>query len=98
MDFTWRVEEDLHGSDHFPFILESHYHPPHNRPAKWQFHKADSHLFKDISEAFLQDNLDGGFQQKTFFNKCCEIDNEAIPKSNPNPKKPWFFDECSKLI
>ena len=42
MDFTWRVEEDLHGSDHFPIILiESHYHPTGDRPPKWQFHKAD---------------------------------------------------------
>ena len=28
MDFTLRVEEDLHESDHFPIILKSHYHPP----------------------------------------------------------------------
>ena len=36
-----KVEEDLHGSDHFPIILESHYHPPDDRPPQLQFHKAD---------------------------------------------------------
>ena len=45
MNFTWRVGEDLHGSDHFPIILKSHYHPPDDRPPKWQFHKADWNLF-----------------------------------------------------
>ena len=50
MDFTWKVEEDLHGSDHFPIILESHYHPPDDRPPKWQFHKADWNLFKTCFE------------------------------------------------
>ena len=102
MDFTWRVEEDLHGSDHFPIILKSHYHPPGNRPPKWQFHKADWNLFKDLClEAFPQDDLDGGLQLETFIDKLCEIANETIPKSNPNPKKPqkpWFSDECKEAI
>ena len=102
MDFTWRVEEDLHGSDHFPIILESHYHPSDNRPPKWQFHKADWNLFKDLCfEAFHQDNLDGGLQLETFIDKLSEIANKTIPKSNPNPNKPqnpWFSDECEEAI
>ena len=89
MDFTWRVGEDLHGSDHFPIILESHYHPQDDRPPKWQFHKADWNLLKDLClEAFPQDDLDGGLQLETFIDKLCEIANETIPKSNRNPKKP----------
>ena len=70
MDLTWREEEDLYGSDHFPIILESHYHPLDNRPTKWQFHKADWNLFKDLClEAFLQDNLDGCLHLETFIDK-----------------------------
>ena len=34
----------------------------------------------------------------TFIDKLCEIGNETIPKSNPNPKKPWFSDECKHAI
>ena len=41
MGFTWRVEENLHGSAHFPIILQSHYHPPDDRPPKCQFHNAN---------------------------------------------------------
>ena len=48
MDFTWKVEEGLCGGDHFLIILESHYHPPDDIPPKWQFHKADWTLFKDL--------------------------------------------------
>ena len=102
MDFTWRVEEDLHGSDHFPIILKSHYHPPDDRPPKWQFHKADWNLFKNLClEAFPQDDLDGGLQLETFIDQLCEIANETIPKSNPNPtkpQKPWFSGECKEAI
>ena len=88
-DFTWRVEEDLYGSAQFPIILESHYHPQDDRPQKWQFHKADWNLFKDLClETFLQDDLDGGLHQETFIDKLCEIANQTIPKLNPNPKKP----------
>ena len=39
--FTWRVEEDLYGNEHFPIILESHYYSVDDRPPKWQFHKVD---------------------------------------------------------
>ena len=102
MDFTWRVEEDLHGSDHFPIILKSRYHPSHDRPPKWQFHKADWNIFKDLClEAFPQDDLDGSLQLETFMDKLCEIANETIPKSNPNPKKPqkpWFSNEYKEAI
>ena len=96
------MEEDIHVTNHFPIILESHYHPPDDRPPKWQFHKADWNLFKYLcSEVFLQEDLDGGFHLETYINKLCEIANKTIPKSNPNPKgpqKPWFSDESKEAI
>ena len=92
MDFTWKVEEDLHGSDHFPIILESHYHPPDDRPPKWQFHKVDWNLFKDqCSEAFPQNDLEDDLQLETFIDKICEIANETNPKSSTNPQEAMVF-------
>ena len=35
---------------------------------------------------------------ETFIDKLCEIANQTIPKLNPNPKKPWFSDECKEAI
>ena len=52
-------------------------------------------------EGFHQDDLDGGLHLETFIDKLCEIANQTIPKSNPNPKKPqniWFSDECKEAI
>ena len=102
MDFTWKVEEDLHGSNHFPITLESHYHPPDDRPPKWQFHKA-------VIGTFLRPVLRGLSSRRSwrsptgnnFIDKLCEIGNKTIPKSNPKPKnphKPWFSDECKQAI
>ena len=99
MDFTWRVEEDLHGSDHFPIILESYYHPPDHQSGSF---KADWNLFKELClEAFLQDNLEDDLQLELFIDNLCEIANKTIPKSNPNPKKPqksMFVMSVSRLI
>ena len=68
---------------HFPLILESHYHPPDDRPPKWLFYKADWNLFNYLClEAFLQDDVDGGLQLDTCIDELCEITNETIPKSN----------------
>ena len=98
MDYTWRVKEDLHGSDHLTAILESHYHLPDDAPPKWQFNKADWNLFKDLClETVPQDNLKDGLELATFIDNLCKIANEIIPKYIPNPKKPqkpWFSDEC----
>ena len=52
-------------------------------------------------EAFHQDDLDGGLHLESFIDKLCEIANQTIPKSNPNPKKPqkpWFSDKCKEAI
>ena len=88
MDFTWRVEEDLHGSDHFPIVLEIHFNPQDDQPLNWQFHRADWNLFKDLcTEAFLHNNSEGqGIKLETLNDKRYENANVTIPKSTPNPK------------
>ena len=62
---------------------------------------SDWNLFKDLCfEAFPQDDLDGGLQLETLIDKLCEIANETIPKSDPNPKKPQkpWFSECKEAL
>ena len=46
--------------------------------------------FKDLcSDAFIQGDLKNqGIQLDTFIVELCEIANETVPKSYPNPKKP----------
>jgi hypothetical protein len=41
LDFSWRVHDDLCGSDHFPIILESLNSTVGERPTRYTFDKAD---------------------------------------------------------
>ena len=45
MDFDWRVLDDLHGSDHFPILVDFNVHDFTERPAKWNFSRANWTLF-----------------------------------------------------
>ena len=48
VDFTWRVDSDLHGSDHFPILVDFNAHNFIERPAKWNFNMANWALFSDL--------------------------------------------------
>ena len=48
-DFHLSIDEDLHGSDHFPiYITAKEYLPQHNNP-KWLQNKANWELFTELS-------------------------------------------------
>ena len=49
MDFSWRVVDDLHSSDHFPVIVTLADGPPEQRPSRWCLEKADWSKFKEKS-------------------------------------------------
>ncbi len=48
LDYTWNVEEDQYGSDHYPLVLNGHFPAPDKRSPKWQFHKADWTKFQSL--------------------------------------------------
>ena len=41
VNFKWKVEDDLHGSDHFPIIITETGPSVHGRPRQWKLHKAN---------------------------------------------------------
>ena len=45
LDFTWRVYEDICGSDHFPIVLES-LHPQDDNLPRWRLNKANWEEFR----------------------------------------------------
>ena len=49
MDFSWKVGDDLCGSDHFPIFL-FHNGPSQQRVQRWKLHKADWSLFQYLCE------------------------------------------------
>ncbi len=103
MDYTWMVEEDQYGSDHYPIVLSNHFHPPDERVPKWQFHKANWTEFQLCCEQRLlpEDFKHSDTPLDTFMEIVCDIANDCIPKSSPNPKrpqKPWYSDECKEAV
>ena len=103
MDYTWVVEEDQHGSDHFPIILRSNFHPPDERQPRWQFHKADWETFRSLCEDRLcmEDFEHAEHPIEGFTEIVLDIASHCIPQSTPNPKrptKPWFSEECKQAI
>ena len=50
LDFSWRVLDDLHSSDHFPIVLDTTDCPPSSRAPIWNIDKADWQKFRLQSE------------------------------------------------
>ena len=96
MDYTLRVEEDLHGSDHFPITFIILLKTDHQ-----------SCCFRQLIGNLLKTCVQRPFFRKilkvigTFIDKLCEIANKTIPKSNLNPKKrqkPWFSETYKQAV
>ena len=49
-NFTWKVTEDLCGSDHFPILLSSTQPSSNIRPQKWKLSKANWNKFETLCE------------------------------------------------
>ena len=49
-NFTWKVTEDLCGSDHFPILLSSTQPSSNIQPQKWKLSKANWNKFETLCE------------------------------------------------
>ena len=102
-DLNWKVNDDLHGSDHFPILVSEVGPSKQERPKRWMLHKANWEKFKTLCEQSIDPNA---------FDKCenpaelfTSLLNSAAKKSIPrtktkpmHPNKPWFNDDCKKAI
>ena len=100
-DFQLEMEEDLHGSDHFPMLLtKANYSPQHHVP-RWLINKAN---WEHFSEATQKMTEIPDCEPLEYYNKVTEtiIEGaiEAIPKSDGYYKLspvPWWNANCSNL-
>ena len=103
LDFTWRVMEDLHGSDHYPILLEKVTGIPDCGVPKWRLERADWNLFSSLAlvqgscEEFqsVQEATDHITSQ---IRLAAEI---SIPRSSGKyrrPPVPWWSDECRDAV
>ena len=105
LDFKWNVLDDLHGSDHFPIIIEPILPSPNESPPRWVLSKANWDLFSQLCEEEiipdLFENENCARQISLFTEKINEIAHKCIPKSSGKSKKrrrPWFNEECNEAI
>ncbi|VDI63713.1 Hypothetical predicted protein [Mytilus galloprovincialis] len=59
LDYSWRVHDDLCGSDHFPIVLEHLFTSAQQRVPRWKLDKADWSLFENLcrSGTSVKDNF-----------------------------------------
>ena len=102
-DLSWRPDHDLHGSDHFPIIIEESGESARPRKPKWKLGGADWPLYRALcSDRFkVVDFVNEENPVDKFTDILVEIGDAAIPKTSgklrPN-QNPWFDDDCREAI
>ncbi|KAL5008969.1 hypothetical protein ScPMuIL_014550, partial [Solemya velum] len=84
LDFTWRVDDDLHGSDHFPIILDTTGPNQPDRAPRWNLPKADWTKFQNLCEDRLSHFTVKDDQDpiEIFTSILHDVATEAIPKTS----------------
>ncbi|XP_072398128.1 uncharacterized protein [Diabrotica undecimpunctata] len=106
LNHNWYVEKDLHGSDHFPILIEKHSMKPTpvTPEPKWRLDKADWRSYQEIirngsSKICLENSIDEIILQ---FNKLItEAALEAIGKTKfirRDKVTPWWNEDCKEAI
>ena len=102
LDFTWKVLDDLHGSDHFPITLDTVDGPPAPRPPRWCTDRADWGKFKELSEIITDaedcPTVDEGIELVN--NKFHSAALGSIPRTSGLFKRrpvPWWSEEIKLL-
>ena len=102
LDFTWSVDEELNGSDHFPIYLKSVQNTPSAASPKWKVEEADWGKFSleiklDRDANTFNNHIDA---YNYFIDSVMSSANANIPKTKGNPKRPavpWWNKTCAVL-
>lgn len=88
LDCSWRVWNDLCGSDHFPIILTFPQLDVTSRPSRWQLKKADWTTFQTLCcEKFMSATQDNQNSIEDFTQQLIAIADETIPKTSTKPQR-----------
>ena len=99
-DFTWKVCDDLHGSDHFPIQVSEVGPSVQQHPQRWKLHKANWEQFRVNCEQSIHPNAfeDCENPAELFTSLLYSAAEKSILRTSTNPNKPWFNDDCKKAI
>ena len=103
LDFTWRVGDDLCGSDHFPIFLSNIVGIQSSVPQKrFKLKKANWDNFKSLCLSELKpDILESDDPIATFTSVLHGVADKCIPKTSTTPRRasrPWFNSACKEAI
>ena len=103
LDFSWGVDCDSHGSDHFPTVIHANDPCDQEHAKKWKLHKADWNMFQTLCEQSITHDLFTECDDPTslFTQLVYTAADKSIPQTSGKPgraKKPWFTDECKSAI
>ena len=100
-DFQLEMDEDLHGSDHFPMYLTKAEYLPQQGVPRWLINRANWERFSEVTQSItdIPDCEPREFYNKVT-NKIIEGATETIPKSDGYYKLrpvPWWNTDCANL-
>ena len=94
-DFTWKVDDDLHGSDHFPILVSELRHSIQQRPERWEQCKICCEQSIDQSTFTNSEN-----PAELFTSLVYSAAEKSIPRTSASPRhptKPWLTKIVGKL-
>ena len=96
-DFTWKVVDDLHGSDHFPIQVSEVEPSVQKRSQRRKLLMANWEQFRDYCEQQIHPNAfeDCENPADLFTSLLYSAAEMLIPRTS---NKPWFNDDCKKAI
>ncbi|OOZ11790.1 hypothetical protein BOW27_11975 [Solemya velum gill symbiont] len=101
LDFERSVENDLHGSDHFPLSLKNT-EPEHtHHPPKWKMSKVNWTKFESLCLAKLTTSPTSSTAIEDYTSIILTIADDSIPKTSGKSiarRNPWFNDDCKEAI
>ena len=101
--FTWSVNDEPLGSDHFPVWIQSHDNPVlGSRPQRWNIRKADWETFQLSAEkSFSSKSSSSVISAEHFTTMILDSAERCIPKTSCRPRRtpvPWWTKDCRDAI
>ncbi len=103
LDFSWRVIEDLCGSDHYPLVLTSPEAISSPRIPRWRVDRANWNSFRSFSRVECSiEELEGVEEAVAYFTNLIQWSAEqSVPQTSGARNRrpvPWWSEECWQAV